>query len=210
MIRAGGNGDEVGVNALEKGIKIIQALQELEQQWGISKKHPLFNPGHFVLHPGVIDGAPHGVRVPFVVSSYCTIDYAVWHHPRETAEQVKKEIEDYVAEVAKLDSWLAKHPPKIEWLLHWPPGEIPSDHPICATTGEAHKEVTGVQPKVQAMPAVTDVAFLDRAGIPSIMYGPGDVMRAHTIDEFVPVDEITTATKAIAITAMNWCGVGPK
>ena len=207
FIRAGGKGDEVGVNALEKGVKIMNAIGELEQQWGITKQHPLFNPGHFVLHPGVIDGAPYGVRVPFVVSSYCTIDYAVWHHPRETAEQVKKEVDDYIKKAAQLDPWLSKHPPLVEWLLHWPPGEIPADHPICKTTGKSHQEVTGSQAKIQAMPAVTDVAFLDKAGIPSIMYGPGDVMQAHTIDEFVAVDQLITATKTLALTAMDWCGV---
>ena len=207
FIRAGGKGDEVGVNALEKGVKLLNAIGELEQQWGITKQHPLFNPGHFVLHPGVIDAAPHGVRVPFVVSSYCTIDYAVWHHPRETAEQVKKEVDDYIMKAAQLDPWLSKHPPHVEWLLHWPPGEISPDHPICKTTGKSHQEVTGSQAKIQAMPAVTDVAFLDKAGIPSIVYGPGDVMQAHTIDEFVAVDQLITATKTLALTAMDWCGV---
>ena len=67
--------------------------------------------------------------------------------------------------------------------------------------------MTGSQAKIQAMPAVTDVAFLDKAGIPSIMYGPGDVMQAHTIDEFVAVDQLITATKTLALTAMDWCGV---
>ena len=210
IIRAGGKGDKVGVNALEKGVKLMQAIQELEQQWGITKQHPLFNPGHFVLHPGVIDGAPHGVRVPFVVSSYCTIDYAIWHHPRETAERVKKEVEDYITKASKLDSWLRKHPPKVEWLLHWPPGEIPSDHPICRTTASAHRQASGKEVITHAMPAVTDVAFLDRAGVPSIMYGPGDVMQAHTIDEYVPVDQLVTATKTLALTAMDWCGVTKK
>src|SRR4029077_10703395 len=35
-IRPGGPGDEVGVNALEKGVKIVAALQELETQWGLT------------------------------------------------------------------------------------------------------------------------------------------------------------------------------
>jgi len=39
------------------------------------------------------------------------------------------------------------------------------------------------------------------------MYGPGDVMQAHTIDEFVAVDQLITATKTLALTAMDWCGV---
>src|SRR5579872_2332776 len=48
MIRPGGGGDEIGVNAIEKGVKVLQALQELEVQWGMTKTHPLYEPGHFV------------------------------------------------------------------------------------------------------------------------------------------------------------------
>lgn len=84
MIRPGGNGDEVGVNAIEKGVKVLEMLQELEQQWGITKRHPLFNPGHFVIHPGVIDGAPYGHRYVAVVPDYCDIDYAILYNPAET------------------------------------------------------------------------------------------------------------------------------
>ncbi len=210
LIRAGGKGSEVGVNAIDKGLKLMQALLELEQQWGITKQHPLFDPGHFVLHPGVIDGAPYGVRVPFVVSSYCTIDYAIWHHPNETPDQVKREVEEYIKSVSKLDPWLTRHPPKIDWLLSWPPGSTPADHPICESTKLAHQEVTGSPVKVHAFDAVCDVAFLDRAGIPSTVYGPGDLMQAHTINEYVPVEEIITSTKTLALAAMDWCGVSEK
>ncbi|HYB05077.1 MAG TPA: M20/M25/M40 family metallo-hydrolase, partial [Nitrososphaerales archaeon] len=58
MIRPGGGGDEIGVNAVEKGVKVLEAIQQLELQWGMTKTHPLYNPGHFVIHPGIIEGAP--------------------------------------------------------------------------------------------------------------------------------------------------------
>ena len=51
-IRPGGPGDAIGVNALEKAVKIVVALQELEQQWGLTKSHPYFMPGFFSLLPG--------------------------------------------------------------------------------------------------------------------------------------------------------------
>ena len=43
-IRPGGPGDAIGVNALEKGVKVVTWLQELEQQWGMTKTHPYFSP----------------------------------------------------------------------------------------------------------------------------------------------------------------------
>ena len=49
-MRAGGD-MSVGVNAIDKGVFIFQALRQLEDEWGLTKKHPLFSPGHFTLHP---------------------------------------------------------------------------------------------------------------------------------------------------------------
>ena len=91
-IRAGGPGMAVGVNAIDKGNFLFNKLLDLEQEWGVTKKHHLFNPGHFVLHPGVMTGGPHGVLVPFIISEFCTIEYAVWYHPEEDVEDVKKRL----------------------------------------------------------------------------------------------------------------------
>jgi len=57
------------------------------------KRHPLFKPGHFTIHPGVIQGGPSGVAVPFIISQYCTIEYACWFHPDEDVDAVKEELE---------------------------------------------------------------------------------------------------------------------
>ena len=46
------------MNALEKAVKIVVALQELEQQWGLTKSHPYFMPGFFSLLPGVFHADP--------------------------------------------------------------------------------------------------------------------------------------------------------
>ena len=206
LIRAGGRGSEVGVNAVEKGVKILQALLELEQQWGIEKKHPLFSPGHFTIHPGVIQGGPFGVMVPFIVSEFCTIEYAVWHHPEESAESVKKEIEEYVKCVAQLDPWLREHPPRFEWKLWWPPYNVDVNHPICKTVANAHEAATGKPAQFHGYPCVCDAAFLNKHGIPAIAYGPGDLITGHAIDEYVSIEELITATKTYALAALDWCG----
>ena len=53
-IRAGGEGAAVGVNAIDKGFLIFEAIRRLEEEWGRTKTHPLFAPGHFTIHPGVV------------------------------------------------------------------------------------------------------------------------------------------------------------
>ena len=211
-IRAGGMGAEVAVNAIDKGIFLVNAIRKLEDEWGLTKKHPLFKPGHFTLLPGVISGAPHGVQVPFFISEYCTIEYCIWHHPDEAAESVKKEFENYVHHAAQLDEWLREHPPQIDWKVHWPPYSLAEDHPICKAVASAHEEAArGTRfegpAKFAGFYAVCDAAFLSRDGVPSVVYGPGSILVAHAADEYVEIDELMTATKTYALLTMDWCQV---
>ncbi len=211
MIRPGGRGSEVAVSAIEKGVFILEALRQLEEQWGQSKKHPLFRPGYFTLHPGVITGGPNGVLIPFVISEFCTIEYAVWYPPQEREEDIKKEISEYVTKTCQLDPWLSENAPEIKFNLHWPPAQIPVDHPVVQTCAQAHREAVSPQrvddrDLFQAFNAVCDAAFLNKAGIPTVIYGPGSILQAHAVDEYVNIAELITATKTFALAAMDWCG----
>ena len=55
--------------------------------------------------------------------------------------------------------------------------------------------------------AVCDAAFLNLQGIPSIVYGPGSLLVAHAVDEFIDIDELMVSTKTYALATMDWCGV---
>ncbi|MEK3935673.1 ArgE/DapE family deacylase [Sporosarcina sp. FSL W7-1349] len=207
FVRAGGKHSEVGINAVDKAMYIIESLKQLEDEWGFTKRHELFEPGHFTIHPGIIHGKSHDVDLPFVVSDYCTIQYAVWYHPDESFEEVQKEITEHVMRAAQNDLWLRENPPKLEFLLNWPAFNVPKDHPITQATVEAHEEVTGQPAKVLGFAAVADASFLNERGIPSIIYGPGSILVAHAVDEYVEVEELITAAKTYALVAMEWCGI---
>ncbi len=49
--------------------------------------------------------------------------------------------------------------------------------------------------------------WLERAGIPSIVFGPGDLRVAHSRDEHVVVEEVFTAAKALGALVVDWCTV---
>ncbi len=59
--------------------------------------------------------------------------------------------------------------------------------------------------RVHAVPYGTDAATLAWAGIPSVIFGPGDIAKAHTIDEWVPLDEVETASNILYRLA---CSIG--
>jgi acetylornithine deacetylase len=58
---------------------------------------------------------------------------------------------------------------------------------------------------VHAVPYGTDAATLAWAGIPSVIFGPGDIAQAHTKDEWVPLDEVEAAASILYRLA---CAVG--
>ena len=208
--RAGGD-MSVGVNAIDKGVFIFQALRQLEDEWGLTKQHPLFEPGHFTIHPGVVTGGPYGVLVPFVISEFMTIEYCVWYHPEEDPEDVKREIEQHIARAASMDVWLREHPPVVEWKMNWP-ANTPEAGEITAATCAAHeRSAAGTRFEGPAVvcgfAAVEDASWLTIGGTPAISYGPGDLRVAHADDEYVLIDEVLCAARTYALLAMDWCGV---
>jgi acetylornithine deacetylase/succinyl-diaminopimelate desuccinylase-like protein len=205
-ISAGGYGDEVGVNAIDKAIDLYGALRSLEREWGQTKRHPLYRPGHFAIYPGVFVGGPTSGLVPFFIADAARIEYVVIHHPGEAADEVRSEIERHIERAAALDPWLREHPPTVTWNHAWPQSVVDAEHPIVAETCAAHEGASGEPARLRGFAAVDDASFLTAAGIPAISYGPGDLRVAHAVDEHVEIAELITATRTYALLAASWCG----
>jgi acetylornithine deacetylase len=211
-IRPGGPGDAIGVNALEKGVKLVRALGDLEAQWGLTKTHPYFSPGFFTIGPNVFYSDP-GVPFPAYFPNQAELQCVIWYPPQEPAEDVVRQIEEYVLAACRLDPWLAKHPPAFEWLLNWPPMETPWEHELtqAMVRGQEAAADVSIRPPSPQNPvnfaAASDASFYEAAGIPAIVYGPGDLKIAHCRDEYVLVDEMIAAAKALTATALEWCDV---
>jgi acetylornithine deacetylase len=50
---------------------------------------------------------------------------------------------------------------------------------------------------VDAAPYGTDASTLSQAGVPAVVFGPGDIALAHTRDESVPLDEVRQAAEIL-------------
>ena len=61
---------------------------------------------------------------------------------------------------------------------------------------------------VTAVPYGSDQRLLTGlGGIPTVLYGPGDVRHAHSPDERVPVDELVRVTQTLVLLVATACGV---
>jgi acetylornithine deacetylase/succinyl-diaminopimelate desuccinylase-like protein len=215
LVRAGGVGAIAGVNAVEKGVYLLTALQGLEQRWGQEYVHPLFKPGHFSLHPGVIVGGPHGALVPFFSAEFCRIEYSILYPPDVPASRIRHEIEAFVRDASRLDPWLREHPATIRWNLDWEPAVLDVGHALTGTVararrtalGEAPHAGPGPDPCVRGFDAVCDATYLGKAGMPAVICGPGSIQFAHAVDESVAIRDVVDAAKVYALAAIDWCGL---
>ena len=48
--------------------------------------------------------------------------------------------------------------------------------------------------------------FPNHAKMPAVLYGPGDLREAHSIDESVSIDDVLNATRAMVLMVIRWCG----
>ena len=217
-VHAGGRGERAGINAIEKALKVITGLQELERQWGNLRSHPLLPPGFNTLLPGVIVGGPGGghdgqltlISNPGTSPNYCSVEYNVWYLPQERFEEIRDEIEAFVLDICSTDPWLREHPPRFTWKLRnifFPPVDTPPDHPfiqaLAGTLGQL-----GLSGTVEAFTAASELAWYGEQGIDGTIFGPVRIVQAHSPNEYVEIEQLVAACKAIALTAAKWCGTG--
>lgn len=210
-IRPGGSGDIIGVNAIDKGFYIYQALRHLEDQWGLTKSHPQFAPGAFIIHPGVLRASAHTAS-PAYFPDKARFDYLLSFPPGHTSEEIKTEIESHVRAAESMDPWLREHPAEFEWIDTWPPAYTPPDSEFVSMALAARNQVAnelGSAPMAAPIPAgaQSDASFYEELGVPAVVCGPGDLLLAHAEDESVDLALVTATAKMMVRTALEWCGV---
>jgi acetylornithine deacetylase len=84
----------------------------------------------------------------------------------------------------------------LEILAQYPALDLADDHPLAALS----EEISG-QRRKNAVSFGTEAGLYQAAGIPSIVCGPGDIARAHTIDEYIRLDELAGCERALAALA---------
>ncbi len=215
-VHAGGQGDHAGVNAIEKGLRIVSALQDLERQWGSLRQHPMLPAGFNTIMPGIISGGPGGgangqitmISNPGTSPNYCSIEYNIWFLPGESFEVIREEIEQFVRSVCQLDPWLRANPPRFTWKLrdiYFPPAATPPDHPFIQCLAKALDDL-GQPATITGFTAASELAWYAERDIPGTIFGPGRIAQAHSPDEFVEVDQLVHACAAMALAAAAWCG----
>jgi len=192
--RAGG-----GVNAISKAAKIIQAMEELTEEWRNrpDKQHKLVDPDNIV--PTVISGGEYWEMYPEKVEMEFSSNFI------PGSVDTIKEIEEKIMSVANTDPWMKEHPPKIE--ISWVYGaEIDENEQIIKAAIEAVNEL-GFKTEIEGLGTLTDaIHLINYSNIPTISIGPETLENAHAPDEYMEIDQLISSTKILALIILRWCG----
>ena len=196
---------EEGVSALELFRPVHDALLGLERDRNRRLRQPLFERYRlpYALSIGRVSAGDWPSSVPDQL--VCEGRYGI--APGENAEEAKGAFEAAVSAAAAHTDYLRDHPPAVEWWGgQFMPAMTDDDTAIVRSTQEAITAVTGRKARVEGMTYGADMRLLvNEAGIPTVLYGPGDVRRAHRPDESVPIEDLLTVARVIAITVLRFC-----
>ena len=85
-----------------------------------------------------------------------------------------------------------------------PPLETPADAEIVASLARAQQRSLGFERELAGANYGTDGSKLSRAGIQTVVCGPGDIAQAHTANEFVEIEQVELATRMYRQLLTDW------
>ena len=198
-----------GVDPLEKFLLVYQALLAWEMVRNQGPHHPLY--ADFERPYPICVGTIRGGTWASSVAESLTFEGRLGVAIDEEPDVAKQKLADLLAQVAQGDEWLREHPPLLEWWGgQFHPALVSVDEPIVQTLRGAWERVRGEGENTAVLAGVpygADMRLLvNEGGIPTVLYGPGDVRQAHGFDEFVPLDDLRVVTQTLALTALRFCG----
>lgn len=195
-----------GVSAIEKGYELVKAVSNLEAMRVRDLKHPLY-PDNLSSLPCMVTMFESG-SFPSAFPDTCVLKGSIASLPGEATAAVKQSFVDHIQLFAKTDPWLRSHPPVVIFEGYCgDSAEISPNHPIVTTLSEKYEAVTGESPSITGRQGAADTRYLIRYGrTPTVIFGPGRTEQMHATNEWVDLDDVVAATKALALTILEWCG----
>lgn len=192
---AHGSRYDLGVDAITQAALIIAELDRIQRDVHPSRTHPLL--GRASLHASTITGGTG-------ISTYpdrCVVGIERRTIPGESSATFLAEIHEALEHVRRTYPALDV---TVELATSQGPSDVAPDAPIAQALGDAIR-ASGRDVRVEGMPAWTDAALLNDAGIPTVCFGPGDIALAHSAEEYVPAAEIDAAADVLERLVSTWC-----
>lgn len=172
-----------GVNAIYRMAKVVSALEKFAGELPKTiPQHPLCGPATLSI------GRIHGGISVNTVPDWCAIEIDRRVLPGEDGWAAIEQVREFLNNHAKVE---------FEFELPWVVGQSLPDGPNLELADRllAHvRAVAGPRQKV-GVPYGTHASRTAAAGVPSVVFGPGDIQQAHTKDEWIEIAQLDLASE---------------
>ena len=178
---------EKGVNAVDGFRRVMERLDRLPLGAG---------------HPGLgsatltVTQVTSGPDISHTIPDACRAVLDRRLLPGEDPDSAFQDIQDALKEVAGWNIEVTRG-------AFMYPSEVAKDCALAAAAAGASRELIQREVELFYSPAALDAGFLNRNGVETIMFGPGDLRFAHTDQEAVSLQEVRNAAKIYAATALQ-------
>lgn len=192
---AHGSRPDLGLDAILKMGRVLVGLEQLAQTLQAGQSHPLL--GAASLHAALISGGQE-------LSSYpqqCIVSVERRTLPGETIAEVTQPIQQILDQLSNSDPAFRS---ALRVQLERPPFAIDPATTIVTTVREQARAILGAAPEQTGLSFWMDSALLSRAGIPTLIFGPGGA-GAHALEEWVELDDVARCAEVLSATARHFC-----
>lgn len=198
-VAAHGSRYDMGVDAVRHTGLLIAALDRFERETLARRSHPLL--GRPSLHTAMISGGTGWSTY----SDRCTLKVERRTIPGETADSVMRELQALVDGLrADRDDLRESMHADLRLVFAQPPLDLAPDAPLARAMARAARGADDTERPMQGLSCWTDAALFAEAGIPALCFGPGDIARAHSAEEWVECTDIERAADALERVCAAW------
>lgn len=178
---------QLGDNAIYRMARVLDVLERYARDVVPTLgQHPLV--GHPTLSVGLISG---GVSVN-TVPDRCTIEIDRRVLPEEDAQAAFAHVTSFLADALAHDLLVEHESPYL--ISSGLSDDLSRD--FAARLSSAIRRHGG-SGRCLGVPYGTDAPAFSKRGIPTVVFGPGSIVQAHTADEWVAMDQLQAATEIL-------------
>lgn len=167
-------------NAIYKMARLVTALEELGQALR-ARTHPFI--GAACLTVAEI----HGGTAVNIVPGLCRGHIDRRTLPGEQREAIVQEVDACLAGVAGRRDFTYE----LDCYQFLPASHLEHDHPLVRTMVECAARIRGADARIKPFGATCEAPFFSvERGIPTLVFGPGSLAQAHTVDEYVEAAQV--------------------
>jgi acetylornithine deacetylase len=191
---AHGSRPQEGRDAILRMSRFLYRLEALSHKLLSKPPHPVL--GTASLHASLIEGGRELSTYP----DHCCLRMERRTIVGEPENVALKEVEEILNSLKQED---AEFEGSAKMLFSQPPYETPSDHNLPQSLENMMGRL-GRDTKRSGMTFWTDAAILGKAGIPTVVFGPGGA-GLHGLNEYVLIEEVLACRDALVNLARDFC-----